>query len=73
MIVAYELILLTKSRKRFLYSERCTVQGLFFQFVYCHLNIALRGKKNNNNNNKKNTSTFLSDLPGQRRPQSPLN
>ena len=55
MIVAYELILLTKSRKRFLYSECCTVQGLFFQFVYFHLNIALRGKKNNNNNNKKKT------------------
>ena len=58
MIVAYELILLTKSRKRFLYSECCTVQGLFFQFVYFHLNIALRGKKNNNNNKKKHV-----DLP----------
>ena len=53
MIVAYELILLTKSRKRFLYSECCTVQGLYFQFVYFHLNIALRVKKNNNNNKKK--------------------
>ena len=53
MIVAYELILLTKSRKRFLYSECCTVQGLYFQFVYFHLNIALRGKKNNNNKKKK--------------------
>ena len=53
MIVAYELLLLTKSRKRFLYSECCTVQGLYFQFVYFHLNIALRGKKNNNNNKKK--------------------
>ena len=58
MIVAYELILLTKSRKRFLYSECCTVQGLYFQFVYLHLNIALREKNNNNNNKKKHV-----DLP----------
>lgn len=67
MIVAYELILLTKSRKRFLYSECCTVQGLYFQFVYFHLNIALRVKKKQQQH--QNTSTFLSDLPGQSRPQ----
>ena len=58
MIVAYELLLLTKSRKRFLYSECCTVQGLYFQFVYLHLNIALREKNNNKNNKKKHV-----DLP----------
>ena len=45
-------MLLTKSRKRFLYSECCTVQGLYFQIVYFHLNIALRVKNNNNNNKK---------------------
>ena len=61
MIVAYELILLTKSRKRFLYSECCSVQGLYFQFVYFHLNIALRGKK---------TTTTTTTTKKTRRPSS---
>ena len=56
MIVANKLILLTKPRKRFLYSECCTVRGLYFQIVYFHLNIALRVKKQQQQQQKKHVA-----------------